>query len=285
MNGLQALITGITTLFLVLTTTTQQITPAPVQPTLPQQNSLPAATESSMSRNWAGYTATHGTYAGVSGRWTIPTITNTDNPGADATWVGVGGVDTQDLIQAGTQATVDSSGHVYYSTFYETLPSPSQQLSLTVHPGDSISVSLKKRDNNMWDISLKNKTTGESTSLSTPYNSSLSSAEWIEEAPTGLRRELPLDDFGSVSITNATAIQNGNMVSLAQTHAKAISMTGRDDTTLAQASIVADDGGSFTVMRTNQEISNDSGTIPIVEVIGRSFPYGLRRHILRFFYE
>lgn len=284
MNNLQALISGITTLFLVLTTSIQQTPPTPSTQPTPMHN-LPAATESSMSRNWAGYTTTNGSFTGVSGTWTVPTIQNSDQPGADATWVGVGGVNTDDLIQAGTQATVEPSGRVYYSAFYETLPSASQQVGLTVRPGDSVSVSLKKRDTNMWDISLKNNTSGESTSLSTPYNSSLSSAEWIEEAPTGLRRELPLDNFGSVSITNATAVQNGSMVTLAQTHAKAISMTGRDDTTLAQASIVADDGGSFTVMRTNQEVSNDATSVPVVEVIGKSIPSTLRRHIIHFFYE
>lgn len=278
MNGLQAVIAGITTLFLVFTTNIQQSPPATTQPSPVQQNLSPA-TESSMSRNWAGYTTTNGKFTGVSGTWTIPTITSTNSPGADATWVGVGGVHTEDLIQAGTQATVEASGEVTYNTFYEVLPDPSQPLSLTVKPRDSVTVTLVKGNNNVWEVTLKNNTTGESTSLSLPYNSSLSSAEWIEEAPTGLRREIPLDNFGSVSITNATAIQNGKNVSLAQTGAKAISMAGQGDVTLAQASVITNDGGSFTVMRTNQSVSEDSSPngIRVIALISR-------HHIFRFFY-
>src|SRR5205823_11050596 len=53
------------------------------------------------SQNWAGYAATGGAYTGVSAAWTIPDIAFISSPGVDAAWVGIGGVRSRDLIQAG----------------------------------------------------------------------------------------------------------------------------------------------------------------------------------------
>src|SRR5580693_2390477 len=69
--------------------------------TNPAQNSPAGANK---SYNWAGYTASGGNFTSVTGTWDIPQISGSASPSADATWVGIGGVTTQDLIQAGTQA-------------------------------------------------------------------------------------------------------------------------------------------------------------------------------------
>ena len=73
------------------------------------------------SRNWAGFAATGGTFTAVSGAWTVPNVSAGSTPGADATWVGIGGVGTTDLIQAGTDSTVQG-GRVVYTAWMETLP-------------------------------------------------------------------------------------------------------------------------------------------------------------------
>src|SRR5438128_1026718 len=65
------------------------------------------------SRNWAGYVATGSNYTAVRGTWVVPTVSSS-RIGIDATWVGIGGVRSQDLIQSGTQATVTRAGVVTY---------------------------------------------------------------------------------------------------------------------------------------------------------------------------
>src|SRR5579884_3471735 len=70
--------------------------------------------QSYTSLNWAGYLANSGGYTAVSSSWVVPSATGTgSSQSADATWVGIGGVSTNDLIQAGTENTVESNGQVY----------------------------------------------------------------------------------------------------------------------------------------------------------------------------
>jgi peptidase A4-like protein len=54
------------------------------------------------SRNWAGYAATGGSFRQVSATWSVPQFAPDSPAGADAIWVGIGGVHGTDLIQAGT---------------------------------------------------------------------------------------------------------------------------------------------------------------------------------------
>src|SRR5437773_487975 len=117
-----------------------------------------AAISSSTSSNWSGYSAGGGGYTSVTGTWTVPNVSLT-TVGADATWVGIGGVDTRDLIQAGTQASV-SGGEVAYDAWIEMLPAPSKTISLGVNPGDSVTVSITQKSALDWTIALKNNTTG-----------------------------------------------------------------------------------------------------------------------------
>jgi hypothetical protein len=63
-----------------------------------------------------------------------------------------------------------------------------------------------------WQISITNNTSGQSYQTTAQYASSESSAEWIMEAPAASNGILPLDNFGSVSFTAASAIQNSQTV-------------------------------------------------------------------------
>src|SRR5205823_4364498 len=124
--------------------------------------------------------------------------------GADAAWVGIGGVRSRDLIQAGTQQTVSGSGSTQYQAWVETLPQASHPVPLTINPGDSVSVSITQlpQSQNNWLIAFKNNSTGQTFQVTETYASSMSSAEWIEEAPSSSRgRQLPLDNFGSISFS------------------------------------------------------------------------------------
>src|SRR5438093_1423884 len=78
-------------------------------------------TNKSNSYNWTKYATSTNNFTQVSNSWIIPTVTSADTFGADATWIGIGGVNTGDLIQTGTQ-TVNNSGNISYQTWYEMLP-------------------------------------------------------------------------------------------------------------------------------------------------------------------
>jgi hypothetical protein len=217
-------------------------------PTVPAPSS-PSGGQSSPSANWAGYNATNGTFTAVSGSWTVPNV-SADQTAADATWVGIGGVTSRDLIQAGTDATVQG-GQVVYTAWWETLPQTVQTTPLAVNPGDAISVAITQQANGTWRIVIQDQTTGGSYQKDVSYASSSSSAEWIEEAPSvGRRQMLPLDNFGTVSFTNATAVQDGQTRTIAQAGGQPISMAMRRQV-LAQPSALGPDGASFTVTRTN----------------------------------
>jgi hypothetical protein len=106
-------------------------TPAPATRT-PSAVAVPTPESASRSSNWAGYASIAGTFGSVSGTWTVPAFSPSSASGMDATWVGIGGVNTQDLIQAGTQQQTSGSGQTLYSAWVETLPQPSQPVALVV---------------------------------------------------------------------------------------------------------------------------------------------------------
>ncbi len=229
--------------------------------TNPSTPLTPAASTGSIqsqSRNWSGYNATTGTFTSVSGTWKVPSV-NTGSTGADATWIGIGGVKATDLIQAGTQAVVQS-GQVAYSAWWETLPQSSQTVPLNINAGDTVSVTISQQTSGKWQITMVDQTTGDSYSRSVTYKSSLSSAEWVEEAPAvGRGSLLPLDNFGTVAFSNATAIDNGKQLTLEQTGAKPVTMYGSSGQALAQPSVIGTDGSSFTVSRTSASSSFSLG--------------------------
>jgi hypothetical protein len=217
-----------------------------------------AAISSDTSTNWSGYAATGGTFTSVTGTWTVPTVATTTS-GADATWVGIGGINSTDLIQAGTEATV-SGGEVAYNAWIEMLPAASRPISLSVTPGDSVTVSITQKGTLDWLIELKNNTTGGRYSTTVQYRSSRTSAEWVQEAPSVGRGVVPLDDFGTLKITGASAVRDGASFDLNALSAKAITMINSARQALAVPSVIGADGASFTVTRTQNQ--STSGGVP-----------------------
>ncbi len=226
-----------------------ETSPAPT-PSTPQPPAVNVPAGSGRSRNWSGYAATGGTFTAVSGTWTVPQPTGSRATASGATWVGIGGVRSRDLIQAGTEENVLGSGQVRYSAWIETLPQPSHRVPLRVNPGDSVTVTISQQTDGRWLISMKNNTTGQSYQTTEQYNSSLSSAEWIEEAPSGGRRVLPLENFGTVQFTAASATKDGKKVNLTQAGARPITMIDGNGNALAVPSTLGSDGASFSITRT-----------------------------------
>jgi len=217
-----------------------------------------AATSSSTSSNWSGYSATGGKYTSVTGTWTVPTVTAAI-PGADATWVGIGGIDASDLIQAGTQATV-SGGEVAYEAWIEMLPASSRPVSLSVSAGDSVTVTITQKAAVDWTIQMRNNTTGQAYNTSVKYTSSSSSAEWVQEAPSAGRGMIPLDDFGTLRFSGASAVRDGQSLALKALNPQAITMINGARQPLAQPSVIGADGSSFSVTRTQAQGTSGGGT-------------------------
>jgi hypothetical protein len=233
------------------------------------------------SVNWAGYAATGGTFTGITGTWTVPTVNSINSLSTDASWVGIGGVSSNDLIQAGTQ-TVVNNGNIEYQAWTEALPNPSQAINLSIKPGDSITVSIIQQSTGIWAIYFTDNTTGQSNSTTINYSSTLSSAEWIEERPE-INNILPaLDNFGSVSFSGATTIENGSYTSLGQSGAQKIDMySSNSDSLLASTSIIGTDNQSFTVTRSSNNDTAISSSIPSGR-IGGYIPHSNRGHNRQF---
>lgn len=210
--------------------------------------------DSGASANWSGYVAEQTSYTGVGGNWRIPAPENVaTNPLAtDATWVGIGGVKTKDLIQAGTQAVVEN-GIISYQAWYEMLPDYQKIVPLNVNGGDSMAVSLMETSPGIWHLSMTDVTNGKTFSKDLAYDSSHSSADWMEEMPVmdngTFASYIPLDDFGSVTFTGAYAVDASGMHTVLGTGAKPLTMVSRNGETLAMPALLADN--SFSVNRTS----------------------------------
>ncbi|TME93721.1 MAG: hypothetical protein E6I40_09470 [Chloroflexi bacterium] len=200
------------------------------------------------SSNWSGYAATGGTFTSVSGTWIVPQPSGTTS-GVDATWVGIGGMTSTDLIQAGTQTMVSGRGGAQYEAWIELLPRSSQPVPLSVSPGDTVTVSITQQGDGRWLIAMRNDTTGRTYSTTVTYASSTSSAEWIQEAPSAGRRVIPLDDFGTLQFTKGSAVKDGKSASIRDAGGRAITMIDRTGRALARPSALGPDGASFTVTR------------------------------------
>ncbi len=163
---------------------------------VPTQKSetLPLHGGTADSLNWSGYavTPTGGGITAVSSTFTVPSA-GLVPPGFAATWTGIGGYNTSDLIQAGTaeQSAPNNPlvGPQYYA-WYEILPASETQLTgctgdpnCTVTPGDNITVKISQVSGNAWSVSMTDAGHW-SWSQDIDYSSSKSSGEWILEAPT-----------------------------------------------------------------------------------------------------
>jgi hypothetical protein len=152
------------------------------------------------SQNWFGYnqgTAEQGgkLFHSITGRWSVPGATLHKKGQAEysSDWIGIGGgcvdanclVGDNTLIQTGTEQDVSSSGKPSYSAWWEVIPAPSLTIKMTVGAGDRMYASVAEvvAGSNLWTITLKDLSRGESFTTTVPYSSSHLTAEWIEETP------------------------------------------------------------------------------------------------------
>ncbi len=181
----------------------------------------------SISGNWSGYAVSSGTYTSASFQWTIPTVTYINYPDnlegsfeSSSTWVGIGGFNSNDLIQLGTEQFIESNGSTVYRAWTEVLPqsefiltsgcTPAGLSSCPVSPGDAMTASLTctsnctaNNANTTWTLVMADTTKGWNYSAPFTYASCLCSAEWIQEAPT-YDEIVALPNYGQLSFANAT---------------------------------------------------------------------------------
>jgi len=188
----------------------------------------------------------------VRGSWTVLHLNGTGTTEtADAAWVGIGGVTSNDLIQVGTNDTVSASGQVSVNAFYEMLPAPETPVAtMTVGVGDFMSATISQLGSGQWQIKISDVTRGENFSIAVSYVSSLSTAEWIEEDPSyGSGGLVPFDTFGSIDFAGATTEENGATQTLASAGGQAIILVNRHGRALATPSAIGMDGKSFSVSK------------------------------------
>jgi hypothetical protein len=109
-------------------------------------------------------------------------------------WVGIDGWSPGDdnLIQAGIDESLAnpdtgqcSPGTFYVLPWYELLPADPTEVpitTVTVSPGDQVTVVIGQVSAGTWQIRLTDDTNGQSFSAQQPYNAPEASADWIVEA-------------------------------------------------------------------------------------------------------
>ncbi len=207
------------------------------------------------SLNWSGYAVTPsgGGVTATESTFTVPSA-GLVPPGFAATWTGIGGYNTSDLIQAGTaEQSLPGNpvvGPQYYA-WYELLPAGEVQLTgcsgdanCTVTPGDKVTVTISQVAGTTWSISMTDAGHW-SWSQDVTYSSSLSSAEWILEAPT-LVAQTVLAPVGTVPFgPSSTYTVGGAAHAIAAGNPTQIDLSPLGLFSEATASALAPDGQSF----------------------------------------
>lgn len=163
-----------------------------------------------LSTNWSGYALSTpaGAVSHVAGNWIVPAVANT-NSGYSSAWVGIDGWSSGTVEQIGTDSDY-LNGHARYYAWYEMYPAGPVNLTMTITPGDTISASVDYLGSNQFALSITNVTTGSTFSTTqTSSTAKLSSAEWIQEAPSSFTGVLPLANFGTINFSGANATVSG----------------------------------------------------------------------------
>lgn len=197
---------GVTLMFVAGTGTVATAAPAIVSaPRVPGPGNGNGLHGTWGASNWSGYAET-GTFTGVSGTWTVPTVTGSTSSQYSAAWVGVDGFNNSNLIQTGTEQDW-YSGSAHYGAWWEILPAPETALpsNYTVKAGDSMSAQIYETSTlsgsaathgrgrggfggggggsqHVWSITISDATQNWTFTTTPSYSGPGTSAEWIMEA-------------------------------------------------------------------------------------------------------
>jgi hypothetical protein len=253
-------------------TVTSSKVPAAIRPSTPLRAVGPgpgaaaaaatAATSvtSLQSVNWAGYAASFGTttFRFVSARFTVPTVDCSEVTAPDgawsAHWVGLDGFRSTSTTveQVGLLAGCDgTSTTAVYAPFWEMFPNAANEPSITVHPGDAISLSVYyNKSTRKFALTFSDTTNGQhfTRTRACPAGATCrrNSAEAISEAPAELIGStvtiLPLANFqtakfANASITNTSGTHRGGLRSSFWNTFKITQASDGTNTTITGATI------------------------------------------------
>ena len=184
---------------------------------------------------WAGGVVT-GNFVSAVGTWVIPTVSTPSQPQGteqgggwkSSSWVGIDGFfTTNDVLQAGIEQYVDSTGNASYVAWYEWYAPPQTGSpayiyqtnipNFPVGPGKTVSCSAQYINNNTaGHLNFGNETTGQyfPITLAPPPGANFSGAsiEWIMEAPDFGVPITSLPKFTPVQFTDAFGCQPNTKV-------------------------------------------------------------------------
>ena len=164
-----------------------------------------------LSTNWSGVieSGQGTTFTAIQGDWVVPGVGASTEDEDSGTWIGIDGVDVQQLIQTGTaqDSGPDSSDPPgpYYA-WVELLPNQPGVIGNSsgpapVVPGDVMAASIVETSTDEWTIDIDDTTQNWSFSQEFSYDTPGDTAEWIEEAPTVNTGVATLADYGSTTFT------------------------------------------------------------------------------------
>src|SRR5205823_9360208 len=113
-----------------------------------------------------------------------PAVSATRKSTYSSNWIGIDGFNNSSLIQTGTEQDY-ANGRAHYNAWWEILPAAETPISsIAVSPGDDMTASITKSTASSWKITITDVTNGQTFTTTQTYSGALTSAEWIEEAPT-----------------------------------------------------------------------------------------------------
>lgn len=200
------------------------------------------------SSNWAAYVGGNGYYTGVSALVQAPQPAALQTLGVVSSWVGIGGAQSHDLIQAGVQE-VNQGPFVSYNAWYELLPEVSRNLVMDIQPGAWVSVDVHEMAYDRFQITIVNGANVFQRQFT--YQSSHSSAEWVVEEPAVLAgrmlRLLPLAGVTGANFARMSSIVNGHPALPVQLSPMVTAIVGEAGQVKAGPSPLGADGASFNV--------------------------------------
>ncbi len=148
---------------------------------------------------WSGYADTASGFNFINGEWDVPCYSGTSNSQRALEWIGLGGYNSSNLWQAGTE-TDHANG---YRFWYEYVPGSNIiYAGPAVACGDSVYVALDYNQTvpGKSYVYMYNYVNGQYWSTSKSFVPSNNSAEWIvERTSCGTNKNWALTPFGTVS--------------------------------------------------------------------------------------
>jgi Peptidase A4 family len=213
------------------------------------------------SYNWSGYAqaGSSGTYTGVTAKFKVPTV-NASLSGNQysSDWVGVGGFSEGTLVQAGIEAD-NFNGSAFYQAWTEILPAAENPLTLTIHPGDKVTVTVLETATNRWKMTVKDNTLATQASRTVSYNSSGASVEAITERPCIQAPCNLVSDLANLAQTNNETYDPARLTTTPPRSAPVYHplLTTVAGATLTEIEMVANNGTTVIATPSNPDVDND----------------------------